>query len=87
MLFSVQLHLPDAIFRPCYLTVYVFAVFFVFYAIFLNFTALVIAVPATSNKFCILITVLLNLTIKFQIISCLQLTSKLYAYNRVANLN
>jgi len=53
MLFSVhtdgQLHLPDAIFRRRYLTVYVFAVFFVL-CYFLNFTALVIAVPATSNK-------------------------------------
>jgi len=54
MLFSVhtdgQLHLPDAIFHPRHLTVYVFAVFLCFMLFFLNFTVLVIAMPAASNK-------------------------------------
>ena len=52
MLFSVhmdgQLHLPNAIFRPRNLTVYFFG--FLCFVLFLNFTALVIAMSATSNK-------------------------------------
>jgi len=55
MLFSVhtdgQWHLLEAIFRPRHITVQFLCWFSVFCAIFfLNFTALVIAMPASSNK-------------------------------------